>query len=173
MRGIANAKQARTVPLPQAVDLHRQQLDLLPILQFLHAIAQKGGDLENAFSKHFQPTGLDFLKRAFLDDESGLEIIAAVDQDQRLAIIERAQDLFGVARPSAQPKPENIDRNPEFDHLKTGRLAGGRMAPVASHHQVRANLYGSGGRVDFDTFYATALDDQADCFLLHSKIEGW
>jgi hypothetical protein len=109
MRGVANTKQAWTVPLPQAVDLPRQQLDLARILQFLHAIAEERGDLENALSKYFKPTPLYFLKRVFLDDEPGLEIIAAVDQDQCLAVIDRAQKLFGVGRLSAQSKPENID----------------------------------------------------------------
>ena len=46
-----------------------------------------------------------------------------------------------------------------------------RVAPVATDHQVRANLEGSLRRADFNTFYASTLDDQAGYLVLHSQIE--
>src|SRR5665213_996303 len=136
MRGIANAEQAGPVPLPQAVDLHRQQLDLLPILQFLHAIAEERSDLENAFSKRLQPRALCFLKGILTDNESSLEIIAAVDQDQCLAVIDGAQELLWISRLAAQAKPEHIDRNAEFDYFHLSRLARRGVTAVTAHHQV-------------------------------------
>ena len=34
MRSVADAQQARKMPLPQPVDLHREQLDLIPAFEF-------------------------------------------------------------------------------------------------------------------------------------------
>ena len=38
--GVSNAQQARPVPLPQTVQLHREQFDLIPLFQFVDSIAR-------------------------------------------------------------------------------------------------------------------------------------
>ena len=124
MRGVADTQQAGTVPLPQTIDLHRQQLDLLPILQFLHAIAEERSDLQNGFSKCLKPTRLYFRKRVLLDDESGLEIIAAVDEDEDSAKIDVSQELVRIAVVARNTEPENVDGNAILVNFESGGLSG-------------------------------------------------
>ena len=40
MSRVADAEQARPVPLPEAIELDGEQLDLAPILQLIHPPAQ-------------------------------------------------------------------------------------------------------------------------------------
>src|SRR5205823_12234075 len=39
--GIADAKEPAAIPLAQTVDFDRQQLDLIPALQFIHTVTQE------------------------------------------------------------------------------------------------------------------------------------
>lgn len=81
VRGIANAQQARSVPAPQAVNPHRKQLNLLPILQFRNPSVQVRSKLQDAVSELLQAASFDVIERALPDDQPGLEIFAAIDRD--------------------------------------------------------------------------------------------
>ena len=79
MGGIANAQQARPIPSLKPIDLHCQDLDLLPIVQFVHAFAQVWRDLANVCAERIDAAGFDLVIRALCDDEAGLEIIRTID----------------------------------------------------------------------------------------------
>jgi len=97
MRSVADAQQAREMPLPQPVDLHREQLHLIPAFEFSRSIAQIRRNPRDGVAQHVQPVALDFLERTFPNDQPGLKIIAPVDQDQHLPIVDISQHLLGIA----------------------------------------------------------------------------
>ena len=65
VRCVTNAQQTRPMPLPQPIDLHRQQLDLIPILQFLDPLAEMRSDASYVLAKSLNPVLLYLFKAAF------------------------------------------------------------------------------------------------------------
>jgi hypothetical protein len=55
MRRIADAQQARPRPLRHAVDLHLQQLDVVPARQPVHVVGQEVGDAGHGARKASMP----------------------------------------------------------------------------------------------------------------------
>jgi hypothetical protein len=53
MGRVSNAQQAGAIPPPQPVDPHRQQLHIVPAVQFRHAITQESRELDNACAELF------------------------------------------------------------------------------------------------------------------------
>src|SRR5450631_442736 len=107
------------MPLLQAVHLHRQQFDLLPPFQFIHTIAEIRSNLTNRVTKSLQTTIVHFRERALANQQSRLEVIAAINQNQRLAVIEISQHLLGIVGVSAEVKPQHVDGDSALDDLKS------------------------------------------------------
>ena len=61
VRGVADAEKARPAPFAQAVDLHGQQLDLVPVLKFADAVAQERRDAATSLAKRLQPCRAEVL----------------------------------------------------------------------------------------------------------------
>jgi len=72
VRGIADAEQAGPGPFAEAVDLHGEEFDLLPILHLVDARLEIGCQLENAGAKGLETTLLDFVECALANDQTGL-----------------------------------------------------------------------------------------------------
>ena len=105
MRGISNAEQPRAMPLFQSVQLHREQLDLLPIVQFVNTIREIWGNARNHLAERFHSSGLDLFKRILTDDQPGLKVVTSVDENESPAVIDVAEQLFRViiVPPNAKP----------------------------------------------------------------------
>src|ERR1700733_8226536 len=97
MRSVADTEQARKMPFPQPVDLHRQQFNLIPAFEFVHAISQIWRNSPNRLAKRGDSFALGLLERTLRNNKSGLKIVAAVDQDQRPAVVEISQQLLRIA----------------------------------------------------------------------------
>ncbi len=87
MRSIADQEQARKMPFPQPVDLHREQLDLLPTLELVHPISQIRRDAPNRLAKCVDAFMLGLFERTLRNNQPGLEVIAAIDQDQHSSVV--------------------------------------------------------------------------------------
>src|SRR5262245_56682773 len=140
MRGIANAEEAVTIPAPEPVDLHGENLYLVPVAQFIHAFVQIRRDLENAGLERIETTLLDLLEGAFADDESGLKIVRAIDQDEGFPIVHVAQHLARIGWSPADPEPQNVNRSADLNQLKIACFTRDRMPTVAADDQIGANV---------------------------------
>ena len=98
MSRISDAQQARPVPAPKPVDLHGQDLDLLPIVQLVHSFAQIWSELAKVGAECIQAARFDLVIGAFCDDEARLKIIRSIDQDQRLSVVHVSEHLGRIVR---------------------------------------------------------------------------
>ena len=95
MRRIADAKQSFAAPIAQTIDLHGEQFDLRPVVQLGHAVAQKSGEADNFILKLRQTARFDLVETALGNDEAALPVIAAVEQDEQLAVLKKPNDCSG------------------------------------------------------------------------------
>src|SRR5437773_1928113 len=98
MRRITNTKQSVTAPIAKPIDLNGKQFDLRPVVQFRHSVPQKSGEADDVILKLRQAARFDLFQSALWDDESTLPIIAAVQHDEQLAVLKKAERLFRVIR---------------------------------------------------------------------------
>src|SRR5213076_53644 len=80
VRSVADTKQSFAAPITQTIDLYRKQLDLRPIAQLRHTVAEKSGEGGDVVLKLRQPTRFNLAEAAFRDDEAALPIIATIEQ---------------------------------------------------------------------------------------------
>ncbi len=77
---VAYAQQSGPIPLSQTVNLDRQQLDLLPIFQFLNPIAEVRRDAQNDLAKQLQSVAFHFFERTFTNQQPGLKVVAPINE---------------------------------------------------------------------------------------------
>src|SRR5260370_34654996 len=70
VRRIANAQQARAMPLLQAVDLYREQFDIVPVAQFADALSKKRREVPDRLSKSRHPPLTHLLVRPLGNHEA-------------------------------------------------------------------------------------------------------
>src|SRR4051812_17963671 len=97
MRAIADAKQTFARPALQSIDLHRQQLDLRPIVQFGDAILDEWRHRDDVSVKFRETAALDLLKSVFWNDQADLEIVVPIEQNEKPAMPEKSERLFWIA----------------------------------------------------------------------------
>ena len=88
-----------------------------------NAIAEKRSDPLQLLAKRPKPVTLDLFERALANDQCRLEIIAARDQDQRLAVVDVAEQIFGIVAGAADAKPQHVNGNAVLQHLEVRRPA--------------------------------------------------
>ncbi len=116
MRGVADAEQSRPVPFAQTIYQYRQQLDLIPIANFVDAFTQERSETENVLAKLFQTSLFDFFQRALANDIAALPIRVAINHHHHLAVGEAPQSLTLIVRFTWQTKPQHIYRRAQtFD----------------------------------------------------------
>ena len=123
MRGIANAEQAGEMPPREVIDLHGEQLDLVPAIEFLHALAKERNHAENVLMEGFQTFFLEHFERALSDEETTLPIVAAIDHDDAapgLEIAETGMRIVGVAR---HTHPEDIEGRAQIGDRQSALFA--------------------------------------------------
>src|SRR5260370_1109124 len=96
MGRVADAKQSWAPPTLEAIHYHREQLNLLPIGDLFHTVAQKGSQLGKMRAKGGQAAGAKLLIAALGNDEGALPVRAAVE------------DLPGFAGPHCGMKAMNL-----------------------------------------------------------------
>src|SRR4029077_20672952 len=98
VRAVADAKQTGPAPASQTIDLHGQQFDFRPIVEFRHAIFEEGRDGSDLRIERRKRGLSDLLVAALGNDVSNLEIVSAIEQDKKLAAPEKTECLWRVVR---------------------------------------------------------------------------
>ena len=68
-------------------------------------------------------------------------------------------------------KPENVNGHAVFNHFETRGLPGGRMAAVAAHNEIGANVDFPGIVPGYDSGDASVVPEQIACLVLHEQSE--
>lgn len=171
MSRISDAQEAGTMPAREPVDLHRQQLDFLPILQLCHAAAKKRCNPRDILSERFETLPLELLEGILWNDETRLKVVVPVDQDQHFSKIDMSQHLLAILSLAADAEPKHVDRNAQFPHLQFPGGSHKGMTPVACNNEVGSDLLLSCGCLDEHAAHSLALVEEIDCFMLHAQIK--
>ena len=172
MRGVANAQQSLPVPARHAVDLHLQQLDVIPARERIHRVGQ---ELRQA--RHLAPEGGDALLaqlvlRSLRNDERALPVAVAVQGDQHRAGPDRAARARRVAdRIARQPEPQHVDRRPEILGRQSRALAHRGVPAIRAHHQVGPDGERTLALLHPGADHAAGLLDQARDRRPHAQLE--
>src|ERR1041385_7879418 len=140
VRGVADAEEARAIPLAQAIDEHREQFDLIPVVDFARAVFQEWGDGNDVLAKSFHAASLDLCERAFANYEGALPILFTIQHHQNLAGNETSEHLAGIARLARNAKPQHVDWRSEALDLQTSAFAHSRLTSITTNRQGRAHL---------------------------------
>ena len=161
------------MPEAKPINLHGQHFDLVPIPQFIDAPIKIRSDLKDVASESLHAAPPDLFERAFRNDESSLEIIRTIDQDQRLSVIDIAEHLLRIARSPADPEPQYVNGNPVFDEFESGCAARHGMAAIAADYEVRQDLYRlSVSDAREDTRNPPTIPDEVNGLVLHPQFEA-
>ena len=98
VRGIADAQQAGSVPVPQPIDRDGQQLDIGPVAEFTDAVAQIGRQTHDFLAKGRQAGPMNPFEPALRDHERALPVISAIEHHEDAAGVDPAQGLFRIGR---------------------------------------------------------------------------
>src|SRR5947207_4941464 len=141
---IANTKQPFPIPLPQVIQLHRQQLHIIPVRNFARVFRQKRSALPDFLPKHLQPALLSFLERTFADDVNALPIIPAVNQDHELPGANVTKSLRRITICFLNARPQHINGRAQVNHFHTGALAHSRTPAIPTTNSARTSSVPSG-----------------------------
>jgi hypothetical protein len=101
MCGIADAEKPWPRLFLKAVDRHRQDAHVFPVAHFFQTAAQERFKLADFFAKRRQAAFADAVSLALGDDEGGLSVCIAVEQNQNPAEVGVAEGLAGIVRAPA------------------------------------------------------------------------
>src|SRR3546814_7878266 len=90
MRGIADQQQARQMPAFEPVDLHCQQLDLIPVRERRSARRHERCRCRQAGAERFEALRLQRVEATLGNQIRALPVVAAIDQHQHAAAIDDA-----------------------------------------------------------------------------------
>src|SRR5215475_5002493 len=98
VRRIADAQKAGPIPLLHPVNRNGEQLDVIPALELLDAIAEPRRKLADLGPKRRQARAVYLFGRALGDDKRALPIIAAIELDEHVSGFDATQGLVLVVR---------------------------------------------------------------------------
>jgi hypothetical protein len=171
--GVADAEEAGGEPAFEMVDLDGKELDLIPGGDLVDAVGEERRERDEGGAEGGETGGPDgALEGAFADDEAGLEVVGAVDEDEHLAEVEEAEAAFGIVGLARKAEPEDVDGSAGLDGAKVGGGGGGGVAAVAADGESGGQGGGAGGGLNFDSGDAVGMVCEAGDFVLHEKAEG-
>src|SRR5439155_24050205 len=107
MRRVADEQQTRLIPARDAARLDREERKLLPILQRIYPVGQRGQRLGDG-PAHGRQTGVvDALVRPLRDDVSHLPLLIAIEHDEDRPIVDYAHAALTILRAARQAEPED------------------------------------------------------------------
>ncbi len=79
------------MPASEAVDLDGEEVDLAPVGELVYTVGKEGDEAGQGGAEGGQAGGLDFGGEGVLgDEEAALEVVAAVDEDEEVAVVDVA-----------------------------------------------------------------------------------
>jgi hypothetical protein len=171
VRRIADAEQARLVPVWETIDRDGQQLDLIPVLEVVDPVGEDGRDLRNAAPERRQSGAFDFFGCTLANHEGALPVVAAIEHDDDAPYFESAHRLIGVVGFLRQAEPQHVHRRAEIVGLQSGTRAHSRVPPIASNREVGAHFKRAVGCVGAHARDAAVVLDQVDRLRPHVQME--
>src|SRR5579875_3533049 len=181
VRCVSYQQQPRSVPAFHPAGFHREDGDLFPFCDGLHAVRESWHQFTNVCTQVFQAVGLDLLIAAFGNSVADLPLLAPVelDEDVPLADTQFAVSSLWVSCLARQPKPEYVHGGRVLDWLETCQLAHARETSIGSYRQNRSQfvpailgaiLHAMNIAVLLDELFRARTHDQAEigiafCFL--------
>jgi len=120
MGGIADAKQAGKRPALEVIDLHGEQLDVIPGIDLGCATGEEGGELLDTGAKGLQAAPLNLRVVILGDDEARLKVIMTVDQNEGAAEVHVTESVLGIGGLAREAKPQYVDGNTLFYNVEMG-----------------------------------------------------
>src|SRR5438093_504076 len=87
-------------------------------------------------TQRLESASLDLGERSFAHDQTALPVVASVDHDEDLPVVDPTQQLPRIARSARDAHPENIHRRAELDRRQSGGFAHGRISAIGANHEV-------------------------------------
>ena len=147
VRRVADAQQPGPLPVAQPVDLHGQQLHVVPVVR-----ARRRGRARNGASLAIAARGTPAGRARgissmppFRDDERALPVVAAVEHDEHVPASTSAERSLADRRRARKPHPEHVHRRAEVLDGRPGLRAHRRVPAVGADHQVGADLERAAG----------------------------
>ena len=140
VRRIPNAKQAISIPFSKVIDLDGEKLHIVPLLEFMHAVAQKRCATRDLLPKCFETVRSRLLKTAFSDHVSALPILTAVDEHHELLRADESKCLRWVVRLLRETEPEHIDWGAEIDYFESAFRPDRGTPSVGADDQIGADV---------------------------------
>ena len=173
--GVADAEQAGGGPVFEAIDLDGEEFDLVPGVDGLGSTPEKWGKLLDGGVEGGEALLLDGGEGTFGDDEGGLEVVVAVDEDEGMAEVDVAEGVFGVVRLTREAHPEDIDGDALLDDVEVCSVAGDGVAAVAADGERGRDFDRAFGRIGQDAcdpVGLAAVAEQAGGLPTHAEGEG-
>src|SRR5205823_15123392 len=114
MRVVADAEQSFPAPFSQAINLNREQLDLVPIVELRDSIFQERSECDNVPMQGSQAAVLYLIEPAFWNNKSDLEIVAAIEKHEQLSVSKKAKRLRRVVLSLGNAHPKHVDWHTEL-----------------------------------------------------------
>src|SRR3954467_6994508 len=108
MGGVPDQEQPRTVPPRAAARLDREQRDLPPVLEMLHAIGELRDQLGEGLLERFNTGGAQLRVGALGDDVASLPVVEAVQHDRDMTSAEAAHQTLEILWLAGQLEPEYV-----------------------------------------------------------------
>src|SRR3984893_6963294 len=133
---VADAQQSRLRPGCKPIDRHAQQFYILEGLEFFDAIVEKRRSLCDIEAERFDTGAMDPIDAPLGDHEGTLPIVSTIDGNDHLVGAKMTENVFGIACPLRQSKPQYVDRRSEALDGKPGHLAHGGLTAIAADHEI-------------------------------------
>src|SRR3989441_9119671 len=160
------------MPPPQTIDLHGEELDVVPVPQVADALAEEGREPQDVGTQSVEAASLDLDERSFAHDQTALPVIAPVDHDEDLSVVDPPQELPRIARFARDAHPENIHRRPELDRRECGGRAHRRLPAIGADHEIGRHLPHSRRRPHPHAGDALAVEREAGHFGFHLQLKS-
>src|SRR2546423_10889448 len=83
---------------------------------------------------------------SFAYDQTSLPIIAAIDEDEDLSIVQSTKQLTRIGGLARDDHPEHVHRRAEIGRLESSRLAYRRLSAIAADDEIGVDVLHTGWR---------------------------
>ena len=157
--------------MSQPIDGDGQHADLLPVLQFIDAIAKEWFDRCNLLAKCRQAALPHLVGGALWNYEGALPVIFAIQHHQHSSSLDVPKCLAAVFRLAAEAHPHHVHRRTEVDYFKRSGLADQGVAAVRANGEVGSQFELAVRRAGDNAGDPAVFPDEAGYFGLHFQMK--
>src|SRR5437660_7289472 len=120
-----------------------------------------------------QAAPFDFIERTFRNNEADLKIVAAIKQDEKLAVPEKSKGLSRIVSAFGKAHPKNVDRHTELLEVKICSRMRDRLPAVGADYQIGINVAFALWRLRSHAHDAVVFEKKIDNLMLHVERKAW